>query len=135
MRIFLFKNENKDLDDYRKDVITKLNTKFKTDYLLYQQLGFIANRDNTKFDTKRYVDDAKTIGIFFISLIIILIIFIFHLVLNTNQIILNFSYIFSLFIATYYLYYLGKELILSKYRSRAIRIYTNYMLDNPKDNS
>ena len=102
-----------------------------TDNLLYQILGKKAQKKGKNLQTTRYVDDAKSIGIFFISLMIILIIITLNIITsndhtNISTILKVFS-IGSLFLSLYYIYYLGQELIRSKYRSRAIRIYTNYL--------
>jgi len=130
--MFLFKNENKELKNLRNRVINKLakeDNELKeeglTDYLLYQILGKKAHDKGGNLGTTRYVDDVKTIGIFFVSLLIVLLISI------TKYIIVH-KALFSLLsilavIGALFAFLLGKELILSKYRSRAVRIYTNFL--------
>lgn len=125
--IFLYFHENEILMILRKKSIEKLqkeNTEFDeielTDFFLYQVLGRKLQFLEHKTDTKRYIDDTKSAGSIFIAIIIALLI----------QIILNFGLLYCLIgilliIATYFL---AIEYIKSKYRSRAIRIYTNYLI-------
>ena len=125
--IFLYFHENEILMILRKKSIEKLqkeNTEFDeielTDFFLYQVLGRKLQFLEHKTDTKRYIDDTKSAGSIFIAIIIALLI----------QIILNFGLLYCLIgilliLATYFL---AIEYIKSKYRSRAIRIYTNYLI-------
>jgi len=135
--IYLFKSEKEALETLRDSVIKKLKTEDSeitqeklTDYLLYQILGRKAKNKGKDLNTTRYVDDIKTIGIFFISLLIIIIISTFKYLANEEIIFtLNNTFIIiGVTIALFLSYTLGKELILSKYRSRAIRIYNNFLI-------
>jgi len=125
----LFRSETKDLEELRGKVIEKLIKEDRqranehlTDYRLYQIIG-------GEFNTKRYVDDVKTIGIFFVSLLIIIIMSISKHIAHTKSLfeLNNFFWFIGGIFLLYLFYQLGKELILSKYRSRAIRIYTNFL--------
>jgi hypothetical protein len=107
-----FSIENRYLEKLRKEVQDSLDKPESTDYLLYQQIKATL-RD---IDTSRYVDDAKTIGISFVS---ILIMFGFA-IYNKN---LSPFYILGMIV----IYLIGRELVKSKYRSRAIHLYTNYL--------
>ena len=134
--IYLFKTEKEELYILRKNVIKKLkeeNKQFKekklTDYILYQILGKKAKDRGNDIKTTRYVDDVKTIGIFFISSLLMIIISVSKYFLNIKILLTLKSFIIVIVgaIALLIFYKIGKELILSKYRSRAIRIYTNFL--------
>jgi hypothetical protein len=134
--IFLFKDEDKELKNLRNSVTeqlknedSKLKVEELTDYLLYQILGKKAHDKGGDLRTTRYVDDVKTIGIFFVSLLIIAIISVTKYIVISKAIISlpNLLILVITTILLYIFYQLGKELILSKYRSRAIRIYTNFL--------
>jgi hypothetical protein len=120
---FPWKNENNNLDTLRKKVNQQLN-KDENDYMLYKILG-----RNMSIDTTEYSTQAKTFGIMFISLIIVTIIW-FHLYLHqSNDLSLALRYILFLVIITIE-YYVGRELVKSRYRSRAIKIYSNFINNN-----
>jgi hypothetical protein len=125
--LFLFKADTKNLKTLREKVIESLKIEKTSDYLLYQTLGRKAKKSGNEINTSRYVDDVKTIGIFFVSLIIMIIItsskYLATHIWDVKNIII---FILTLLLLGFF-YKLGKELILSKYRSRAIRIYTNYL--------
>ena len=134
--IYLFKNEKEELEILREDVIDKLKKEdatFKekklTDYLLYQILGKKAKERGEDIKTTRYVDDVKTIGIFFVSLLLMITIAISKYFLNVGTLLTlkNIFLVIGGAVALLILYKIGKELILSKYRSRAVRIYTNFL--------
>jgi len=120
----LWKDENKILKKLRKCVINKLkeDEKFKNidfnDYILYQIIGKYLN-------TKRYVDDTKTYGIVFLSFILALIIFLVTSKKPLNGELITFYYFGFLFII--YIYILVFDAIKAKYRSRALRLYINYL--------
>ena len=128
----LYQHENYILDTLRDKSINKLkqeNNEFNdielTDFFLYQILGRKLQFLKYKTNTKRYVDETKSAGSIFIAFIIALII----------QIVINFSIynLFFGFVLIIFTYFLAREYIKSKYRSRAIRIYTNYLIgdNNP----
>ena len=120
---FPWKNENNNLDTLRKKVNQQLN-KDENDYMLYKILG-----RNMSIDTTEYSTQAKTFGIMFISLIIVTIIW-FHFYLDqSNDLSLALRYILFLVIITIE-YYVGRELVKSRYRSRAIKIYSNFINEN-----
>ena len=113
----------------RNQVIKKLKineknsfvtSKYINDYLLYQYLGRKLSYYSKETKTSRYVDETKTIGIFFTSTILSLIIL---------------SYLFEIYytlIICIPIYYIGYETIKAKYRSRAVRIYINYLIGEHK---
>ena len=114
--LYFYKHtDNAYLKELREKVQTSCNRPKATDYLLYQ----LIKAKYSDLDTKRYVDDAKTIGISFISFIIILI----ATIVKIKSIPVTIGSI----VLILFLYILGKELIKSKYRSRAIFLYTNYL--------
>jgi len=113
--MFDFYAEDKYLIKLREELQENFEDAKATDYLLYQQIKAHFRNKKREIDTSRYVDDAKTIGISFVSMIIVLIIFAFT---QENFIVL---------IATPFIYIIGRELIKSKYRSRAIHLYTVYL--------
>lgn len=122
------------LSKYRLLVIEKLKKEDKTlydnfeneyftDNHLYQILGRKLSYFDKLTNTKRYVDESKSIGIFFISIILSLTLWnIFYFFKDIYSFILP-----SIFISLI-LYIMGFFLIKSKYRSRAIRMYINYLL-------
>jgi len=93
----------------------EIDEKMYTDYFLYQVVGRKLAAITPKTNTTRYVDDSKSIGIFFISLMLV-------------NIILFFGSWLLLIVLISIFYAIGFQLIQSKYRSRAIRIYVNYLL-------
>lgn len=106
----------------RNDVIKKLKEKkpelsskedvFFVDYALYELLG-------KETDTKNYVDDAKAIGIFVVSLILNLLIM--CLMVKTPP-----FYGLSL-LAGFIVWLIGRYLTKQRYKSRAVRLYINYL--------
>ena len=121
---FLFKNENDNLDDLRKDVNEKLN-KDENDYMLYKIIG-------KDMKTENYVNQSKSFGIMFISLCAVgLISFITSLIqLNEEITISSVSTSFFTLLFISISWYIGRELVKGRYRSRAIKIYTNYLEQN-----
>ncbi len=116
-------------DDLRKKVIDKLkkdNTKLKdilenieknkNDYILYQEIGSIYKLNEN--DTKKYTDNAKIGGVLVISIISVLIWYMF-----VSQ-----NYLYSIiFIIISYI--VGFVYVKSRYRARAYRIYINVLND------
>lgn len=121
----LGKEEKKSFDSLRQNVWQKIKKeqrlgstfdydselKGKNDQLLYQILGGILSED-----TMRYATDAKEIGVVFISLMLSLL---FYMIIAHNGIVLFFFLL---------VWYLGYQTIKTKYRSRAYRLYVNYLL-------
>ena len=97
----------------RKDVQEALDYPDSTDYMLYHKIRTTLEKDD--IDASRYVDGTKAIGITFVSMMIMLIV-----TICTHKSILC-------FIALFPIYFIGRELIKSKYRSRAIFIYSIYL--------
>jgi len=117
----IWTNENTKLDSLRNQVNQKLN-KDENDYMLYK----IIAKD---METKEYVNQAKTFGIMFVSLMIVTFINIYSLI-NTMLFTSDYNYIVGViinFIFIFIEYFIGKELVKSRYRSRAIKIYTNFL--------
>ena len=113
---YIFTAENIDLKRLRERVIELLPKGEYSDYLIYQEIGKGKN-------TEHYADQAKEVGIIVISFLFVLVIAIGVLTYReglwwiiTTPILLP-------------IYLLGKELVKSRYRSRAIRIYKNYIKD------
>ncbi len=121
------KKENLQLNTLRSKIIKKLNiSDIYNDYYLYQILGQKKEGSEVNIDTKRYVDETKTIGIFFISLIIVLIFTIVKISSNSTFMDCVTSCIITILVISI-VYFIGRDLIISKYRSRAIRLYINYL--------
>jgi hypothetical protein len=90
-----------------------------SDYMLYQIIGKLSD-----IDTKHYVDQAKHGGIVFSALMgLVAIVIAISLVIKSYW--LGCVAVFVLVL----LYLLGIAYISSRYKSRAIRIYTNFLLD------
>ncbi|CAA6807962.1 MAG: Unknown protein [uncultured Sulfurovum sp.] len=116
-------NENYTLKVLRLKSIQKLkkeNHAFNdiemTDFLLYQVIGRKLQFVEHPTNTKRYIDDAKSAGSIFIAIIIAIIIK---------------SYLYESYWGLFlipFMYFIALEYIISKYRSRAIRMYTNYLI-------
>jgi len=125
---YIYKKETKTLIALREEVILKLKkeNRFKdiefNDYLLYQILGRILNSYRQKTDTRRYVTDVKEVSVLFTSLIVV-VIWCINLISQHILISIGLIMILSLII-----FYVGIEIIKFKFRSRAFRIYTNYLL-------
>lgn len=127
---YLFKRENEELESLRKRVVNTLPKRDYTDYLLYQVIGKKMQELGKPIDTKRYIDEIKSIGIVFISFFIFILMVATHLVKTLKddiRLIEGSAIYLGAFLMIICLYLLGRELILSKYRSRATRIYTNYL--------
>lgn len=121
------KKENLQLNTLRSEIIKKLNiSDTYNDYYLYQILGQKKEGSEVNIDTKRYVDETKAIGIFFISLIIVLIFTIVKISSNSTFMDCVTSCIIAILVISI-VYFIGRDLIISKYRSRAIRLYINYL--------
>jgi len=119
--LFPWKNENYKLTELREKVNQTLNIN-ENDYMLYKKIGKDMN-------TTEYVNQSKSFGIMFVSLMVVsLISFIDSLVkLNAN---INISSLLSSFFILLFIpmvWYIGREVVKSRYRSRAIKIYTNYL--------
>jgi len=122
-----YKDENNRLDELRKKATQKLYTIYPifqdnltaSDFVLFQILGGIL-RDS---QTQRYATDAKETGITFISFLIVLLV-------------VSFTYCLLLLVVLPLIWYIGYELVKSKYRSRAFRLYVNFLLfstDKPQE--
>jgi len=123
---FLFyKNENQLLEQLRAKSIAKLNKESKefegielTDSFLYQVIGRKLQFLKKPTPTTRYIDETKSTGSIAISIMLALF----------WQVIQEYSCLNILFIIT--IYAIARAYILAKYRSRAIRIYTNYIISD-----
>jgi len=121
-------DDNIELVSLREKVINTLPTSSYSDYLLYQIIGKKMKELNKPIKTHRYVDEAKSIGIFFVSLLIMTFILAIKIVVIHKflwWVVLIVTILTPLLLFLFYI--LGKELIKSRYKSRAIRIYTNYL--------
>lgn len=116
---YIWKAENDKLDQLREAVNKKLS-KNNNDYLLYQTLGKVMKI------SKSYVDQAKSIGIILISLMLMTCIELVY-ILTSDLELVEIPLIIILLVLIFIEYIIGKELVKSRYRSRAIRIYTNYL--------
>ena len=113
--------DDREFTKLRGDVIQKLKKReslsskedgFFVDYTLYQLLGKTAN-------TKSYVDDAKAIGIFAISLMINLLI--------AGWVADCHHYFLYASAAVFLVWTIGLELTRQRYKSRAVRVYLTYL--------
>jgi len=121
---FLFgRSENEELDKLRKEVNAKLKEQ-KEDYALYQVLG------KSMDISKRYVNEAKSFGIIFVSLMMVTFIYICSLFAYDD---FSFLALISAIIFLVILYFVGFDLVKSGYRSRAKRIYLNYLNEGKKE--
>ena len=123
----IYKNENILLKELRAKSIEKLKQETDifndiklTDYILYQILGRKLQFLKKPTPTKRYIDEIKASESIFFALIISILIHLFSNFSILNFIISSFGILLTIVI-TY-------EYIKSKYRSRAIRIYTNFLI-------
>ncbi len=132
----LFTTENQQLIILRESTIKKLNNGSNedyqnikdldyNDYFLYQAIGRKLCYLKKQTDTSRYVNDTKSIGIFFTSFSLVNLIF---SVLVFNLCSFGFVIISILSII------IGFDAIKAKYRSRAIRIYINYLIGENTNN-
>jgi len=121
---FIWKNENTKLDALRKEVNMKLN-KNENDYMLYKNIA-------KNMETRDYVNQAKSFGIMFVSLMTVSAIGFISFLVETSVVLsfVNILISFVLLILITTQYYIGRELVKSRYRSRAIKIYTNYLKEN-----
>ena len=127
---FFWTQENKTLKELRQNVINNLekNLKFKdinlNDYILYQIF-------DKNVDTMRYVDDAKTYGIIFLSFVLALIVFLSKskIVSKLSEQIMVPCCFYGLLIIVC-IFFLTFDVIKAKYRSRSIRLYLNYLNKN-----
>jgi len=122
----LFQDETLKLGQLRNEVVSKLHSEKKmvikgfefNDFLLYQILGGILSKST---NTSRYADDSKAAGIVFSSIIIAFVWIGLALKTPVSLVIMT--------IGTIVVYVIGYEYIKSKYRSRAFRLYINYLLE------
>jgi len=122
---FFYKHENQLLEKLRAKSIAKLNKESKefegielTDSFLYQVIGRKLQFFKKPTPTTRYIDETKSTGSIAISIMLALF----------WQLIQECSCLYIFFIII--IYAIARAYILSKYRSRAIRIYTNYIIGN-----
>lgn len=121
---FMYKEESRAFVKFRKKVLLKLakDTKVNfdttniSDFELYQVLGRVLSSYEKGTYTKRYATDAKEAGITIVSILISLLYYIF----------LEGDMLSLVFIIP--LYSIGFQYIKSKYRSRAYRMYANYLV-------
>jgi|GEM_PF-2037938 len=88
-----------------------------TDYVLYEILGGILITN-----TRAYVDSAKITGLVFISLISACIV---SIILHYRHIGYHLIWLISLIVI---LYFIGRELVKTHYRSRTMRLYINFLI-------
>ena len=124
---FFYKNENQLLEKLRAKSIAKLNKESKefegielTDSFLYQVIGRKLQFFKKPTPTTRYIDETKSTGSIAISIMLALF----------WQVIQECSCLYIFFIII--IYAIARAYILSKYRSRAIRMYTNYIISDNK---
>jgi len=116
----IYKTEDQGFKFLRNEVLKKLKDDYKfniskikeNDYILYQILGKLI-----KIDTKRYTTDAKEAGIIIVSVMIVIgwYMYLHH----------NYWHIITIIL----LWYIGLTYEKVKYRSRAYRMYVNFLLD------
>jgi len=119
--------DNKTLDSLRKQVILKLKTENNieiqyTDYNIYLLLGkkFLTNAE-------RFVNETKSIGIISISFCLFLLIFL-YIQFGSGSLFISLPICGFIIILSF-------ETILAKYRSRALKLYINYLQENDISNS
>jgi len=131
--ILFYKNENHTLNLLREKTILKLEQETNefeaieyTDYLLYQIIGRKLQFLKYPTNTKRYINDIKSSGSIFISMLILLFLEVIIHIQRIGLVLIGLIIMGGIF-------FIAKEYLLSKYRSRSIRIYTNYLLgdNNP----
>jgi len=105
-------------DEADKDEANK-NEVYKNDFILYEVLGGI---DPTP--TYDYVDRSKSLGVFFVSMMVV-----------TPLVLLRIAESWpwcatftAVFLALLILWYVGLEGVKSQYRSRALRLYVNFLM-------
>ena len=104
-------------------------------YLLYwyEKWGALYYKNIAKnMETRDYVNQAKSFGIMFVSLMTVSAIGFISFLVETSVVLsfVNILISFVLLILITTQYYIGRELVKSRYRSRAIKIYTNYLKEN-----
>ena len=107
------------LEKLEKDELTILDKDKYNDYVLYQIIG-----GKVKKISKRYVDDAKTYGIVFLSFVMA------TLVLGIKTEKFLYCGLLGIYMMTFFIVW---ESIKAKYRSRVIRFYINYLQNNNKE--
>lgn len=105
-----------------KDEVPNVDLEEKTDFFLYEIVGGIV-----KTDTRGYVDVAKAVGTVFVSVILVGLV---ELVNYWTQIGLFPKVVMAPAILA--VYFLGREAVCTQYRSRAIRLYINYLMMPPE---
>ena len=124
----IYKKENDSFVRFREKVLTKLRkdseitftTKDISDFELYQLLGRVLDYYEKETNVRRYATDAKEAGVTIVSILISLLWYIF---LESDGV-----FLFAILI----IYPIAIEYIKSKYRSRAYRMYANYLIgDKP----
>jgi len=117
------------LEKLEKDELNILEKDKYNDYVLYQII-----RGKVKKISKRYVDDAKTYGIVFLSFVLALIVFLSKskIVSKLSEQIMVPCCFYGLLIIVC-IFFLTFEAIKAKYRSRAIRLYIDYITENGKE--
>jgi len=134
--LFWKEEENKELDLLRQKVINKIEEENKdifptellknSDMFLYQVVGRKLQFFSKETKTNRYVDETKSAGILFVSIMLSLCI---------NMFIFNDIYVWKTVLNIILIgafFFMGREHLKSKYRSRATRIYVNYLLGDEK---
>lgn len=111
------------IEKIKKEDIFDENFKYN-DYLLYQILGRKLSYFTNKTNTRKYIDETKAFGIVFLSIII-------SLFINLSLFFGFNGFIFAL-ISSMFIYFIGFEVILAKYKSRALRIYVNFLIGEHK---
>ncbi len=113
------------LASLRSSVIAKLKSDVPdveipryTDFCLYEIIGGILDTD-----TRQYVDAAKALGMVFVSVILVGFV---EVVIHAQS--LSWWSIGTLLALCCVVYFLGREAIKTQYRSRAIRLYINFMM-------
>lgn len=119
-----FRYETRVLKKLRTLVLEKAHKEYSylnhleaNDFMLYQLLG------KSQKSMKRYATDAKEIGITFILFFIIALTYFYSEISN----------VFIYIGASLIWYGIGFELIKSKYRSRAFRLYINYLSEKKRE--
>jgi len=120
-------SENAALRDLHKKVVTRIQDDLNelnqalsgsfNDYLLYEILGGI---DPTS--TRAFVDRAKSTGITFVSLMLVLILWAAHLWRDSPSISV------TLVVLNLPLWLAGREAVKTEYRARAVRLYVNFLM-------
>jgi len=123
-----YKSANDTLDLLREKVTDKFKKKNSTfnnieeysDYFLYQVIGRELAFIKPETKTTRYVDEIKSAGIVFLSIVIT----IFIVMITYHSVI----YIIIELASIGFILMFAFDYIKAKYRSRAIRMYVNYLI-------